>query len=131
MEIKDFFKKDHFAQHIGAELLEVREGYARARLLVDDKLLNGAGVCQGGALFTFADLTFAAAVNSHGILTVTTNSNIVYVKSAKPGYLLAEAHEVVNHHKMPYGEVRITDEEGNLIAIFSSSAYRKTNVKLV
>jgi acyl-coenzyme A thioesterase PaaI-like protein len=40
MEQDDFFKRDPFAQYIGAELLEVREGYAKARLLVDDRLCN-------------------------------------------------------------------------------------------
>jgi len=125
MEQDDFFKRDPFAQYIGAELLEVREGYAKARLLVDDRLVNGIGVCQGGALFTLADLTFAAAVNSHGQLSLTTNSNITYIRAVPKGYLYAEAHELVNHHRLPYGEVKLTDEAGQLCAVFSSSAYRK------
>ena len=50
-EIKKFFANDRFAALIGAELVEVREGYAKARILVDDKHLNGAGTCQGGVLF--------------------------------------------------------------------------------
>lgn len=88
MEQDNFFKRDPFAQYIGAELLEVREGYAKARLLVDDRLVNGIGVCQGGALFTLADLTFAAAVNSHGQLSLTTNSNITYIRAVPKGYLM-------------------------------------------
>ena len=55
-KLLDFFKNDRFAVHAGAELLEIKEGYARARMLVTEKLLNGADVCQGGALFTLADL---------------------------------------------------------------------------
>ena len=82
-------------------------------------------MCQGGAIFTLADLAFAAAVNSHGVLTFSTSSNITYFKSVSQGYIYAEAREIVNHHRMPYAEVRVTDEAGELIAIFTSSGYRK------
>lgn len=125
MTIKEFFEGDRFAKLAGAELIEVSEGYARAKMQVGDEHLNGGGVCQGGALFTLADLAFAAAVNSHGTLTFNTMSNIVFVRSANKGIIYAEAREVVDHHRMPYGEVRITDADGNLLAIFTSSAYRK------
>ena len=62
--LKEMLSHDRFAAEAGVELLEVREGYAKARMLVTDKHLNGGGVCQGGALFTLADLAFAAVANS-------------------------------------------------------------------
>ena len=124
-ELLEFFKKDRFAANAGAELLEIKEGYGRARMLITPEHLNGGGVCQGGAIFTLADLAFAAAVNSHGVLTFSTSSNITYFKSVTQGYLYAEAREIVNHHRMPYAEVRVTDEAGELVAIFTSSGYRK------
>ena len=61
---------DRFAASIGARLTEVREGYARAELTVEERHLNGAGVCQGGVMFTLADLAFAAVANGRGILSV-------------------------------------------------------------
>lgn len=124
-ELLEFFKKDRFAANAGAELQEIKEGYARARMLITPEHLNGGGVCQGGAIFTLADLAFAAAVNSHGVLTFSTSSNITYFKSVSQGYIYAEAREIVNHHRMPYAEVRVTDEAGELVAIFTSSGYRK------
>ena len=124
-ELLEFFKKDRFAANAGAELLEIKEGYGRARMLITPEHLNGGGVCQGGAIFTLADLAFAAAVNSHGVLTFSTSSNITYFKSVSQGNIYAEAREIVNHHRMPYAEVRVTDEAGELVAIFTSSGYRK------
>ena len=124
-KLLEFFKKDRFAANAGAELLEIKEGYGRARMLITPEHLNGGGVCQGGAIFTLADLAFAAAVNSHGVLTFSTSSNITYFKSVSQGYIYAEAREIVNHHRMPYAEVRVTDEAGELVAIFTSSGYRK------
>lgn len=131
MTLKDFFKSDRFAALAGVELLEVGEGRARARMLVTHDHLNGGGWCQGGALFTLADLAFAAAVNSHLQLTVSTSSNITYFKSVGEGTMVfADAQETVNHHRMPYAEVRITDEQGDLIALFTSSGYRKPNMPI-
>ena len=130
MTLLEFFKNDRFAAHSDAELLEIRKGYAKARMLITPHHLNGGGFCQGGALFTLADLAFAGAVNSHGTLTVSTTSSITYVRSVKEGYVYAEATELVDHHRMPYAEVRITDEQGALVAIFTSSCYRKQGVEL-
>ena len=122
---KEFFQKDRFAALAGCELLEIESGYAKARMLLTSDHMNGGGVCQGGALFTLADLAFAAAVNSHLVLTVSTSSNITYVRSVSQGYVYAEARELVDHKRMPFAEVRLTDEEGRLVAIFTSSGYRK------
>ena len=61
---KEFFKADCFAMNAGVELIEVKPGYAKARMLVTPDHLNAGGVCQGGALFTLADLAFAAAANT-------------------------------------------------------------------
>ena len=69
----------------------------------------------------------AGAVNSHGVLTFSTTSNITCVRSVSEGRLYAEATEIVNHKRMPYAEVRVTDEAGELVAIFTSSGYRKQN----
>ena len=123
---KEFFKADRFAANAGVELVEVKPGFAKARMLVTEEHLNAGGVCQGGALFTLADLAFAAAANSHDQLTLSINANITFLRSAKEGYVYAEAVEVFNHHRIPFIEVRITDEAGELIGVMTSSGYRKT-----
>ena len=129
MTLVDFFKNDRFAALAGCELLETGDGYARARMTVREDHLNGGGVCQGGALFTLADLAFAAAVNSHWMLTFSTFSNISYFRSVPLGACVyAEARELVNHKKLPFGEVRLTDDKGQLVALFTSSGYRKQEI---
>ena len=109
----------------GVELREVGEGYARDLMFVETRHLNGGGVCQGGALFTRAGLAFAAAANSRKALTLSVTSNITFFRSESAGYLYAEAVEVVNHQKIPCIEVRITNEQGDLVALMTSSGYRK------
>ena len=117
---------DLFAAHAGCQLEEIREGYARAVMTVTRSHLNAGGVCQGGAYFTLADLALAAVTNSRGHLTFGIENNIVFLKSAREGDVLtAEAVEVVNHHRIPYIDVRVTNQQGELLCVVTGLAYRK------
>ena len=127
MTLKDFLSQgDRFAANTGCILKEVREGYARAELVVTSDHLNAGGVCQGGVYFTLADIALAAVMNSREQLTFGIENNIVFLKSAKVGEtLIAEAVEVFNHHKIPYVDVRITNQKGDLCCVVTGLAYRK------
>ena len=116
---------DKFAKSIGAQLTEVREGYACAELIVEDRHLNGVGVCQGGVMYTLADLAFAAVANSHGILSLGISNTITFIKSAQLGETIkAECTEQVNHHRLPYCDIKITNQQGDTLAIMTGLAYR-------
>ena len=127
MTLKDFLTQgDRFAADNGCLLKEVREGYARAEMLVTEHHLNAGGVCQGGAYFTLADIALAAVMNSRGTLTFGLENNIVFLKSARVGdTLIAEATEMYNHHKIPYVDVRVTNQHGDLCCVVTGLAYRK------
>ena len=132
MTLKDLLNRnDRFAAVNGIQLTEIREGYACAQMIVTHDHLNGGNVCQGGALFTLADLAFAAVTNSHGLLTFGIQSSITFVQSAFEGdTLIAEATETVNHHKIPYCEVKIYNQHRQLVAVFTGMAYRKADKKM-
>lgn len=132
MTLKDLLNRnDRFAAANGIQLTEIREGYARAEMTVSRNHLNGGNVCQGGALFTLADLAFAAVTNSHGQLSFGIQSSITFSRSAVEGDVLrAEATETINHHKIPYCEVKISNQRGELIAVFTGMAYRKSDRKM-
>ena len=125
MTIQEFFKNDIFAAEAGVELLETGNGTARARMEILPKHLNGGGVCQGGAIFTLADLAFAAATNSHAQLTFSIQANIQFFKSERQGYLYADAKEIFCQGKLASAEVSVTNESGDLIAMFSGMGYHK------
>ena len=125
MTINDFLKNDIFAVEAGVELLETGNGTARARMEILPKHLNGGGVCQGGAIFTLADLAFAAATNSHAQLTFSIQANIQFFKSESQGYLFADAKEIFCQGKLASAEVSVTNEAGELIAMFNGMGYHK------
>ena len=127
MTLTDFLNHgDRFAGNAGARVIEVREGYARAEMAVTREHLNAGGVCQGGALFTLADLALAAVMNSHGKLTFSIESTISFLCSAVEGDVLtAEAVETHCHHKIPYLEVKVRNQRGVLVCAFTALGYRK------
>jgi acyl-CoA thioesterase len=124
-DLKSFFKKDNFTVNLGIELLEVSPGYAKAKLDIEEKHLNALKIVQGGALFTLADLAFAAALNAHGSAAVVINANISFVKAATKGTLTAEAKETSISPKIATYNVDITDDNGDIVAIYQGMGYRK------
>lgn len=116
---------DRFAASIGAQLTVVREGYAKAEMTIEEHHLNGGNVCQGGAIYTLADLSFAAVSNSHGLLTLGIANNITFLMSAQLGdHLIAECTETFNHHKLPYCDIKVTNQKDELIAVMTGLSYR-------
>ena len=124
-ELKQFFKRDQFAAHSNIELLSAGPGHARARMLLQPVHLNGLKTVHGGAIFTLADFTFAAAANSHGTVAVAINANITFMKAPEGGTLWAEAREMSKNFKIGSYVVEVKDDHGELVAQFQGLAYRK------
>ncbi len=125
-EIKEFFSaKDLFARHAGIELVDVGPGRANASMKIQPFHINGAGTVHGGAIFTLADFAFAVASNSHGILAMGINASVNFVKAAIKGTLYAEATEQSIGSKLASYSVMITDDAGDVVAIFQGMVYRK------
>ena len=123
--LKAFFLNDRFAKRASIELLSVTPGYAVARMPLEPWHLNAVGTVQGGAVFTLADLAFAAASNAHGHVAVAINVSITYMKAATTGVLRAEARELSANPRLATYTVDVTDDSGALVAIFQGLVYRK------
>ena len=123
--VKRFFKNDKFGEHVGIELLEVSAGSAKVKMEIKDYHLNSHKTVHGGAIFTLADLAFAVASNSHGTIAASINANISYIKAATTGTLIAEAKEVAINPKLATYTIHVTDDAGDIIAIFQGMVYRK------
>lgn len=110
---------------VGIKLDEVDDGYAKTSLVVEPRHLNGAGIIQGGVLFTLADFALAAAANSRGRVAVLIDSHIVCSKGISSGTIYAEATEETLGYKLATYSLKITDESGEVLALVRSTAYRK------
>ena len=127
MTLKDFLNKgDVFAADSGVSITELSEGRCVAEMTVTNQHLNAGGVCQGGALFTLADLAIAGVMNSHGKLSFSIQTSISFLHSALPGdRLTAVATEVFDHHRIPFCEVKVTNQNGDLVCVLTAMSFRK------
>jgi len=119
------FSKDRYAALTGVELIENGAGYCKARMKIEDKHLNGAGIVQGGAIFTLADVALAVAANSQEYMSLTVNVNISFLSGRSEGILFATATEVSDPSRLGAYDVLITDEENRVVARFNGMVYRK------
>lgn len=119
------FAGDSYARLTGVEIVEAGKGYCRTRLTIEGKHLNAAGVVQGGAIFTLADLAFAVASNSHGQLALAVNANISFLRGKSSGVLYATATEVTAPRRLGAYDVLVNDEDQEVIARFNGMVYRK------
>jgi acyl-CoA thioesterase len=124
-QMRQYFKADQFAARNDIELVDVSPGYAKAKLTLAPHHWNALKTAQGGAIFTLADLAFAAACNAHGTVAVAINVNITFMKAATTGTLWAEAREVSKNFKIGSYAVEVRDDQGDLVAQFQGLAYRK------
>jgi len=117
--------KDRFAKHSGVRLTDVGIGFAKAEMEISPYHLNGLGILHGGAIFTLADIAFAAACNSHGYPAVAVQVNISFFKAVQGGTMTASATEKHRNRKLSVYQIDVFDENEELIASMQGTAYHK------
>ncbi len=125
-------ENDKVAVWLNIELLEANIGYARIGMIIREDMLNAADVCQGGAIFSFADFAFAVASNSHGKLALATSANISFTNPAFAGdRLIAEAKELNRTKRTGFYQINVTREaDQKLIALFHGHVFvKEENIK--
>jgi acyl-CoA thioesterase len=112
-------RDDRVCRWLGMKLLEVRPGYARLAMTVTDKMVNGQNVCHGGMIFSLADSSFGFACNSHNQHALAASCSIDFLSPAVLGEeLTAEASETAHAGRTRIYDVRVTNQEGKLVAVF-------------
>ncbi len=123
--VKHYFENDRFAATSGMRLLELRPGFAKTSLAIEERHLNNVGTVQGGAIFTLADFAFGAASKTGGKVAVAINTSLSFLQPTQSGTLYAEATEVSRSRKLSVCTVRVTNDAGELVALFQGTAYIK------
>lgn len=126
---KTMYERDPASQALGMLLAEIRPGYARMTMPVRRDMLNGHQTCHGGYIFMLADSAFAFACNSHNFNTVGAGCTIDYLAPGREGDLLtAEATEQALTGKTGVYDVKVTNQEGRIIALFRGKSHRVAGV---
>jgi acyl-CoA thioesterase len=78
---------------------------------------NGHDICHGGFIFALADSAFAFACNSYNQVAVAQHNTISFIAPSFQGdRLTAVAREVTRNGRSGLYDVRVTNQDGRLIA---------------
>jgi acyl-CoA thioesterase len=111
------FARDTASRSLGMKITKILPGMAILTMPVTDRMINGAGICHGGYIFTLADSAFAFACNSYNRLTVAQQNQITYIAPGQPGELLtATATETALNGRSGVYDVMVTGTDGRTVA---------------
>jgi acyl-CoA thioesterase len=116
---------DEFSRWLGVELLDVNPERVTIRMVVRQEMTNGFGVCHGGVTFAFADSAFAFASNTGGQVSVSIENSMTYPAAVHVGdVLLAEAEKEASSRRLGYYRVRVTRNDGAVVALFRGTVFQ-------
>lgn len=122
---REVFKTTYYAtETTGCVIEEVRPGYARCSLRLEQKHMNPLGIPMGGCLFTLADFAFGVCANFDRDIYVTASADSHFMAAAKGSTLLAEAREIRAGRRTCLCAVTVTDELGTDVGYFTFSGIR-------
>jgi len=125
--VDKMYENDAFSQWLGIELMEIRTSYAKIKMTTRAEMVNGFGIVHGGISFSFADSAFAFACNSPGRHAVSIDTSISHLKKIGVGEtIFAEAKEENLSHKTGLYRIEVTNEKGELLALFKGTNYRSS-----
>lgn len=115
-EYREVVAKNPFAASIGIEILDIREGYVKARVRKKKELENIYGDLHGGCLYTIADNMAGVAASTYGYYVTTVNGSIQYLRAARDiENVFCEATVIKPGRKISVVHVEITDDNENLL----------------
>ena len=121
---RDRTRLNRFWQHIGIEVVEVREGWARLRVKVRDDLRNAPGApVHGGVYAALVDAAVGCALSTvnessgGGVGQTTLDMNVSFLAAARGAEIFAEGTLLKRGRTLAFGDVRVTDTEGTLVAV--------------
>ena len=89
-----------------------------------EKMNNIYDRAHGGAMFALIDEAFETAGQTDGTVAAALNGNVTYVSSPQAGLQLrAEARRVSQTKKTASYDIKVTDENGDLIALCQALAF--------
>ena len=121
------YTNDNFSQWLGIHILEIKHGYSKIQMTVRKEMTNGFDIAHGGISYSFADSAFAFASNSEGQLAVSIETSISHTSSIHINDVLTAVATMENtSHKLAIYNVKVTNQDNIIVALFKGTVYRKS-----
>jgi uncharacterized protein (TIGR00369 family) len=113
-----------FWRHLGVAVEDAGDGWVRLRVPVMDGLRNSAGApVHGGVLGALVDMAVGGALGTThdnaggGVGQTTLDLNVSFLAAAGDGDIVAEGRLLRRGRTIAFGEARIMDGSGKLVAV--------------
>ena len=123
-EAREHFKNDRFATNAGMVIDAMGDDWSECSVVLTDDHKNAYGGVMGGAIFTLADLAFAVCANQIHSLSVAQQVSINYLNAPKGAKLIARAECIKNGRTTAILSVKVFDDTGRDIALFTGTAFK-------
>ena len=123
-DARAFFAGDRFATENGMTLDELDESHAVTSVEIGARHRNALGGVMGGAIFTLADLAFAALTNDRERAVVAQQVSVNYLAAPKGGRLVATARYKKDGRSSCVVNVDIVDDSGREVAQFVGTGFK-------
>ncbi len=88
-------------------------------------MLNGFNIAHGGIAYSLCDSALAFASNTYGIRCVSIETSISHLRPVSENdELTATATEIYRGTKTAIYEVKVLNQQQQLVAIFKGTVYR-------
>jgi uncharacterized protein (TIGR00369 family) len=122
--VRERARQNRFWSHLGVEVVDAREGWVRLRVPVRDELCNAAGApLHGGVYSALVDMAVGGALGTTsgaaagGVDQTTLDLNVSFLSGTRQDAVFAEGQILRRGRTIAFGEARITDAEGRLLAV--------------
>ncbi len=113
--------KGSLMEQLGIEYLELKEGFVRGRMPVDNRTKQPMGILHGGASLAFAEtlasLGSLAIVNSDKFEIRGSSLTANHVGAATEGWVMGEATLIHKGKITHVWDIEIKDDSGNKVSV--------------
>jgi acyl-CoA thioesterase len=122
--VRERARANLFWRYLGIDVEAAGEGWVRLRVAMRDDLRNAIGAAvHGGVLATLVDAAVGGALGTYGsaaaggVDQATLDLNVTFIAAARGDALLAEGRILRRGRTIAFGETRVTDTTGTLVAL--------------
>lgn len=122
--VQTMMNGDEFSRWLNIEVLEVKQGYSKLKLIVTKPMVNGFSIAHGGISYSLSDSALAFAANGYGKKCVSIETSISHTRPAKIGdTLIAECNELNRGKTIGIYQVTIKNQEDKTVALFKGTVH--------
>lgn len=105
-----------YMQNLQIEILEMKLGYVKGKMMVTEEIINPYGSIHGGCLYSLADIVTGLAACTYGVFSSTIDGSMEYIIPAMDTeYIICESVEIRQGKHVSLYEANIYDDKGQMV----------------